>query len=176
MLLQGGQGTTCRSLLSPPMTWVPSTKFRVQGWQQAPLPTESGCQSDMSNIKNFYYCYEHFSREQNRIQIQNHSLCLHTNYMGLESIHDKKKRLKEKEGKEKINSMKTSTIFLLTRSKVLLQQTRVQANLWISRMDKHFSFTLIGRTTTQLFPQYQNKLREDWKPGRKGFLFPFSQQ
>lgn len=96
--------------------------------------------------------------------------------MGLESIHDKKKRLKEKEGKEKINSMKTSTIFLLTRSKVLLQQTRVQANLWISRMDKHFSFTLIGRTSTQLFPQYQNKLREDWKPGRKGFLFPFSQQ
>lgn len=57
----------------------------------------------------------------------------------------KKKRLKEKEGKEKINSMKTSTIFLLTRSKVLLQQTRVQANLWISRVDKHFSFTLIGR-------------------------------
>lgn len=118
MLLQGDQGITCRSVLSPPMTWVPSTKFRVSGWQQAPLPTESGCQSDMSNIKNFYYCYEHSSREQNRIQIQNHSLCLHTNYMGLESIHDKKK--KRLEGKEKINSMKTSTIFLLTRSKVLL--------------------------------------------------------
>lgn len=61
------------------------------------------------------------------------------------SLYMIKKRLKEKEGKEKINSMKTSTIFLLTRSKVLLQQTRVQANLWISRVDKHFSFTLIGR-------------------------------
>lgn len=59
-----------------------------QVWQQAPLPAEPAYQPNMSDII-FYYYYEHFSREQNRIQTQNHGLCLEYKHIVLESILDK---------------------------------------------------------------------------------------
>lgn len=76
---------------------------------------------------------------------------------------------KKEEGKEKINSMKISTIFLLAKSNVFTSTDQSTSQFMGLGVDKYFHFTLIGRTPTQLFPQYQSKLREDWNGGRKGF-------
>lgn len=176
MLAQGGQGTTCRSLLSPSMTWVPSTKFRVSGWHKHPYLLSQLVNLTCRILKIFITAMNISpeSKIEFKYRITVYAYIPITWVWSLYMIKQQTKkqnkiRLKKKEGKEKINSMKTSTIFLLTKSKVLFQRTRVQVNLQISRVDKYFSFTLIGRTTTQLFPLYQSKLREDWNPARKGF-------
>lgn len=67
-------GATHRTLVSPSKPWSPGIKYKSV-WLSSKHPhLLSQLASLICLMLNFYYCYKHFSRKQNRIQIENHGL------------------------------------------------------------------------------------------------------
>lgn len=116
---------------------------------------------------NFYYCYKHFSREQNRIQIENHGLCFLNTIIWVWRLCPIKHTIKQtkkknhflfKIGKEKKQLYKNSIQQFSCWQRTLFSTQ--QANLWLLEVSQCFSCTLVHRIPTHnCFPNIKASLR-----------------
>lgn len=158
-------GATHRTLVSPSKPWSPGIKYKSV-WLSSKHPhLLSQLASLICLMLNFYYCYKHFSRKQNRIQIENHGLYFLNTIIWAWSpclikhtIKQKKKNFLFKMGKEKKQHYKNSIQQFSCCQRTLFSTQQI--NLWLLEVGQYFSCMLVHRIPTHnCFPNIKASLR-----------------
>lgn len=159
-------GATHRSLVSPSKPWSPGIKYNSVWLSSKHRHLLSQLASLTCLMLHFYYCYKHFSRKQNRIQIENHGLYflntiiwVWSQYLIKHTIEQKKTFFLKWEKKRKRKQLYKNSIQQFSCCQRTLFSTQ-QANLWLLEVGQCFSCMLVHRIPTyNCFPNIKASLR-----------------